>query len=86
MSMKSLQDARSKAQTDGFEQGTVIRWIASERYTYAALKAGGLWYTTAQEFNTRVPQSVTFEKLLEILSRSEVSDVAVATDWEGVED
>jgi len=86
MSMKSLQDARAKAQSDEFEIGTVIRWVSSGRFNYAALKAGnGLWYSTAQDFNTHVPQVMSFEKLLEVLGKSEVSQVLVSTDWEEVD-
>lgn len=85
MSMKALRDAVKKASRDTFDVGTVIRWKASDRYDYAALKAGdGQWYTTARSYNTFVPEVVKFDDLLKILTRSEVSDVMVATGWDTV--
>lgn len=38
MSMKTLKKALSNAKRDTFDDGTVIRWTASGRYTYAAIK------------------------------------------------
>jgi hypothetical protein len=85
MSMKALRDAVKKANRDTFDVGTVIRWKASDRYDYAALKAGdGQWYTTARSYNTFVPEVLKFDDLLKILTRSEVSEVAVATAWDTV--
>lgn len=82
MSMKSLKKAIGKANKDTFETGTVIRWVAAGRYNYAALKAGdGRWYTTAQSYNTYVSGSYDFDGLLTVLTKSEVSEVAVSTDW-----
>jgi hypothetical protein len=96
MSMKALRDAVKKANRDTFDVGTVIRWKASDRYDYAALKASdrydyaalkagdGQWYTTARSYNTFVPEVLKFDDLLKILTRSEVSEVAVATAWDTV--
>lgn len=68
---------------DEFPDGTVIRWQASGRYTYAAVKAGnGSWYTTAASFNSYVNQILDFEGLMDVITRSEVTEVAVATEWE----
>ena len=36
---------------DRFPQGTVIRWTASERYTYYAGKTNIGWFTTARPGN-----------------------------------
>lgn len=86
MSMKSLKKALGKALRDTFETGTVIRWKASGQYDYAVIKAGdGRWYTTAQSYNTYVRGSYNFDDLLAALSKSEVSDVAVATSWAEVD-
>lgn len=85
MSMKSLQSALKKAQRDTFDVGTVIRWKASGRFDYAALKAGdGKWYTTAQSYNTYVRGVYDFDDLLTLLTRSENTEVAVATAWDEV--
>jgi hypothetical protein len=84
MSYKALEKVVKKAKRDSFVEGTVVRWTASGRYNYAAIKTSAGWFTTAREFNPYVPQTVTFEKLLEILGRSEVSDVAVAGTWESI--
>lgn len=83
MSMKNLRKAIEKSanKRDDFSLGTVIRWRASGRYDYAAIKTVAGWYTTARDFNTFVPQTVDWEELLEILTRSETSDVRVAVEW-----
>ena len=57
---KAIKDAAAE---DEFEVGTVIRWTASERYQYAAVKAGnGFWYTTA-EFTNFVDKRLVYEEL-----------------------
>lgn len=88
MSMKTLKEALSDVKRDEFEDGTVIRWVASGRYTYGALKTPVGWYTTAKampDSAQRVPQVVSFNQLLAILAKSETSKVEVATAWEPVE-
>lgn len=82
MSMKSLQQAVKKSQKDEFEEGTVIRWIASGKYMYGAMKTSVGWYTTATSHNNgSVPQVLTFDRLLEIIGKAETTQVAVATQW-----
>lgn len=66
---------------DRFPVGTVIRWTASERYTYAAVKTGYAWFTTARPGNPFVKQQMNYEELQEVLLRDEVTDIAVAKDW-----
>jgi len=86
MSMKALAKAIKGKNVDKFETGTVVRWVASEQYNYAAIKAdNGKWYTTAASFNTYVGQIVDFDGLCEILSRSEVTDIQVSETWLNVE-
>jgi len=86
MSMKALQKALKGKNVDKFEVGTVIRWVASDKYNYAAIKAGnGQWYTTAASFNTYVSQILDFDGLCEVLARSEVKDIEVSTGWASVE-
>ena len=82
MSLKALEKALKGKKVDKFDTGTVIRWVASGRYNYAAIKAGnGMWYTTAASFNTYVSQIVDFDGLCEILARSEVTEVNVSETW-----
>lgn len=86
MSMKALKDAVKKSKRDKFEVGTVIRWLSSGTYNYAAIKAGnGQWYTTAAGYNRFVSQIVSFDELLEILGRSETTEVAVSAAWDTVD-
>lgn len=85
MSMKDLKKAVKKSDKSrgDFGVGTVIRWRASDRYDYAALKAGdGKWYTTAQSHNTYVQGSYTWTGLLEVLQRAETTNVRVSTCWQ----
>lgn len=70
---------------DRFPQGTVIRWTASERYTYYAGKTNIGWFTTARPGNPFVKTQMDYEELREVLSRSEVTDIAVATGWVGLD-
>jgi hypothetical protein len=82
MSMKTLRKTLKTKAEDTFEVGTVIRWKSAGRYDYAAIKAGdGRWYTTAQSYNTFVSGSYTFDAFLKYLTSSEVSEVAVSTEW-----
>ena len=88
MSMETLKKELADVKRDTFDDGTVIRWVASGRFTYAALKTPVGWFTTARvmpEHAQRVPQVVTFDGLLKILSKSETSKVEVATEWTAVE-
>ena len=38
MSLNALRESLAGVQRDEFPEGTVIRWTASGRYTYAAVK------------------------------------------------
>jgi hypothetical protein len=84
MSLANLKKALQDAVTDDFLGGDVIRWTASDKYVYAAIKSPVGWFTTAAEYNRHVPQIVTYEELVKILSRSEVSDVQFAITWDTV--
>lgn len=70
--------------TDRFPEGTVVRWKSGGRYTYAALKAGGRWWITgtANYYGGRV---FDYDGLLDILGRSDVSDISAAlNNWESL--
>lgn len=74
-------DLKSK-QTDLFKAGDVIRWRASDRYEYAALKTDtGRWYTTAQSANQFVDKVLDYDELLEVLGRTEATNIVVASAW-----
>lgn len=81
MSMRNLTKTLKKGRTDTFDEGTVIRWTSSGRYTYAAIKTAVGWATTAQGSNVYVPRMCTFDQLLEVLGKSEVSRVNIAVGW-----
>lgn len=81
MGLKALRKALKNKVVDEFETGTVIRWLASDRYTYVAVKTPVGWYTSAKVYNDFVPQVVDFDELTEILSRSETSNIEVAESW-----
>lgn len=66
---------------DRFPLGTVIRWTAAERYTYYAGKTNVGWFTTARPGNPFVKTQMDYEELREVLSRDEVTDIAVASNW-----
>jgi len=78
--LKELRKAVKKSKDD-FEVGTVVRWTSSDRYTYVAVKTPVGWYTTARYGNPFVSEVITFEDMLEIVSRGETSDVEIATEW-----
>jgi hypothetical protein len=86
MSMKALRKAIKGKNVDKFETGTVVRWLASGTYNYAAIKASnGQWYTTAASFNSYVSQIVDFDGLCDILARSEVAEIEVLTTGEAID-
>lgn len=85
MSMKALRKALKDKKVDKFETGTVIRFTRSEKYTYGVIKAGnGQWYSTSAAFNTYVPQIMSFDDLIDVLSSSEVSEIEVSSAWEAL--
>lgn len=72
----------ANAPRDQFAIGTVIRWTARERFTYAAIKTSIGWFTTARPGNPYIKNFLAYEELEEILARPETADAAVATAWE----
>ena len=79
-----LRKSLEEKVTDLWPQGTVVRWTASDRYTYAAIKTAVGWFTTSRSGNNFVPQQLDYESLVEVLARSETSDIEVATAWESL--
>lgn len=79
--VRALRKALDKKVADKFDVGDVIRWTAAGRYTYAAIKTAAGWFTTASNTNSFVSSYLTYEDLIEVLARSEVSDVMVSVGW-----
>jgi len=75
---------RTRGSQDQFTDGTVIRWVSNgsrgQAYTYAALRAAGLWWITGGAGFYGSPAK-TYEDLSKILARGDVSDVVVASAW-----
>lgn len=72
--------------TDPFPAGTVLRWKALGKYSFAALRADNdLWYLTggAGMYGTSMK---TFPELLELLETPEnqISELMIAGEWEEV--
>lgn len=71
--------------------GTVIRWISSDQYTYAAVKATPTqWYTSSAArggvVTSSVGQILSWPGLWGVLTRTESSDVEIASAWEPIFD
>lgn len=75
-SVKKIQKAVKKAKGD-LPDGTVVTWVANERYNYCAIKANGFWFTSSTATNRRIPQVIDFERLLLIFERAETSQVRI---------
>jgi hypothetical protein len=70
---------------DKFQTGDVIRWVAGGIYSYAAIKTPVGWYTTASTAAYRhVAQILQWDDLLDVLSRSEATEIQVAIEWEDI--
>lgn len=84
--VKALGKALSAKNKDKFEVGDVIRWTAKGSYTYIALKTEGGWYTTSKRSAmSKIGEVLSYEELLDVLNRSETSDVQVASAWVDVQ-
>lgn len=65
---------------DPFGTGDVIKFVAYNKYCYAAIKGdNGRWFTTA--LNGGIPKTMSFNELIEVLRSNDVSSVQVATDY-----
>jgi len=89
--IKALAKALKNKTADKFETGDVIRWRSADRFAYAAIKAdNGWWYITGNgrwyhSLATVLPgttsNAFSYEAMLKILNRSDVSDIRVASGW-----
>lgn len=74
-------------QLESYQEGTVVRWVSSGQYSYAALKTPAGWFTTARampDYAQRTPQVADNRELALILTKKEVSKVFVATEWQHI--
>lgn len=72
-----------------FESGTVIVWESigeRQHYAYAAIFAGGRWYTTLQENNRWLKTSMTHEELMTYFSErgDHLAGLRVASSFEHI--
>lgn len=68
----------------GPKEGTVIRFIRDEKYAYVAIYVIGMWFTSAQHYNTIVEGRLTHPQMLQLLASTRTSKVKVATRWEAL--
>lgn len=71
---------------DPFENGDVIKFKvhAGRTYSYAALKAAGMFYATGD--SSLVARSgMTFKQFLDVLNRDDVSDIRISSEWRDVQ-
>ena len=88
----ALKKALGKSRAKKFEDGTVVRFVSTSkmtgfRYSYAAIYIADVneWYVTGGG-NSFIARSVSSKDFIEFLSGDGISDVAVATSWESVDD
>lgn len=81
----ALRKVLKDKSVDRFETGDVIRWLAAGTYSYAAIKTPVGWYTTASTAAYRhVGQVLTWDELIDVLSKSEATEIQVAIEWEDI--
>ena len=78
---KQLKRALKRKETDPWAEGTVIRWLSGGRYLYAVIKGNDRWSITGTFYGQQV---FSYQKLLEILSRADVTDIQVVAEWDDV--
>ena len=81
MGIEILKQKLAEAVKDEFLNGTVIRWTMNGTYLFAAIKTSSGWYATSYNDTAWVPRRMSFEQLLDVLSRSEATHIAIANSW-----
>lgn len=81
--VRSLKSHLRSKLRDTFKDGTVITWVGSGKYHYAAIRSGGKWDKTGESgypygFTDGVTLNVLAEK---VFGRSDVTDIKVATSF-----
>lgn len=77
-------DVRALKKFDEIPDGTIIRFTWKESYDYALIKTAGSFYSTATTQNGFIPNVMDYAKLLEILSSSYVTNIAIATEFQSI--
>ena len=80
-----LQDLRNYAPVD---DGTIIKWtsvhpVNGVEFKYAAVFAGGAWYTTVVRDNPNVQKIMQHDEMVHYLNskKQNLRDIAVAIDF-----
>lgn len=76
-------DVRVPSSSMKIPDGTVIRFTWKESYDYAVIKTAGSFYSTSTR-NGFIPNMMDYAKLVEILSCSSVTNVAIATEFQPI--
>lgn len=81
----ALKDSVAR-NTDPFTDGDVIQWLSTGTYSYSANRAGGKWYIsgTANFYGAGTHSGISYSRLVQILSRGDVSDIRHSTGWSEV--
>lgn len=83
--MNITDKIKKNIEANTVKNGTVITFVSGGKYTYAAVAVKGSWYitsATSADYRSYFGKSVfSNTEMMEILSRSGVSKVKVATKW-----
>lgn len=85
---RKLRDDLAKSRP--FSAGTIIAWQSIAHtgvsYEYAAIYAGGKWYTTIENDNKYIKRAMSHDELLAYFADrgDHLANLRVATDFEGV--
>ena len=81
--------AKDVSKTKGYEDGTIISWSLCGSngvvYTYAAVAAKGMWFTTATSASYDFSKVMSNEDLMRELGKPNVGNVRVASEFVEVE-
>lgn len=79
--------AKDVSKTKAYDNGTIIAWTSHSSlngvdYSYAAVFANGLWYTTVARDNRYLSKTMTNDELMEYFgSMDGVEDIRVASEF-----
>lgn len=62
--------------------GTIIKFTRKKHYRYVVIKEGDRFYSTASSSKGFVPPSMNYDELIAILTDPQVTDVAVAIEFQ----
>lgn len=77
--------AKDVSKTKGYADGTIISWVVRGSngvdYTYAAVAAKNMWFTTATTASYDFNKVMSNEELMRELGKSNIADVRVASEF-----